>query len=78
MKPDKKILCRVGSKFRDFKVVQIWQWLEASQEERIDNYIRADIVEQFIDGIESFLCPSDMILVRRKYIEIFQDLEEEK
>ena len=51
MKPDTKILCRVGSKLRDYKVVQVWQWTEDRLEEKVDNYIRADIVDHLIDRL---------------------------
>ena len=48
MKPDTKILCRVGSKLRDYKVIEVWQWTEDRLEEKADHYIRADIVETII------------------------------
>ena len=51
MKPDTKILCRVGSKLRDYKVIEVWQWTEDRLEEKADHYIRADIVETIIEEL---------------------------
>ena len=50
MKPDTKILCRVGDKLRDYKVIEVWQWTADRTEEKADRYIRADIVEKIIDA----------------------------
>ena len=51
MKPDTKILCRVGGKLRDYKVIEVWQWTEDRLEEKADHYIRADIVETIIEEL---------------------------
>ena len=52
MKPDTKILCRVGSKLRDYKVIEVWQWTEDRLEEKADRYIRADIVKNLVELVE--------------------------
>ena len=51
MRHDKKILCRVGTEFEDYKVIEIWQSLAYTHEEKIDQYIRADIVVHIIDRL---------------------------
>ena len=85
MKPDTKILCRVGDKLRDYKVIEVWQWTADRTEEKADHYIRADIVETIIEELarlsidkcnrNSGLSHTQEIQVERKRILIHYGLD---